>query len=101
MEQIHIPNFTLEDLPKMVAYLARKVERLEQQLNQHTEKQNKGNAILNRKEAADLLKISLPTLANLTKEGKFKWYKNGQKMFFDYFNVVEYIENQNTQVATT
>lgn len=101
MEQIHIPNFTIEDLPKMLAYLARKVERLELQVNQYSEQQIKGNAILSRKEAADLLKISLPTLAKLTEEGKFKWYKNGQKMFFDYFNVVEYIENQNTQVATT
>jgi hypothetical protein len=84
--------FTLADVPKTLVRIYNDIENLKNKINELSQQTNKGNAILNREEAADLLNISLPTLTKLTKEGKFIWYRNKNKIFYNYFSLVEFIE---------
>lgn len=78
MEHITINAFTEDDLRRVIR------EELDQRLSLTVEKnqsQEKG-IYLNRMEVAELLRISLPTLSNWTKEGILQSYRIGSRVLY-------------------
>lgn len=78
MEHITINAFNEDDLRRVIR------EELDQRLSLTVEKnqsQEKG-IYLNRMEVAELLRISLPTLSNWTKEGILQSYRIGSRVLY-------------------
>lgn len=78
MEKITINAFNEDDLRRVI-----REELLEKSKTELVQKTIDKNATyLNRFEVADLLRISLPTLANWTKEGILQSYRIGKRVLY-------------------
>ena len=56
------------------------------------EKESDYDQLLSRKEAAELLKISLVTLSNYKREGRLPFYRLGNRVYFKKGDIMEAIE---------
>lgn len=78
MEKLFINSFTESDLKRILK------EVLSEKSNSDPVKEisDKKISYLNRFEVVDLLKISLPTLSNWTKEGLLQSYRIGNRVLY-------------------
>jgi excisionase family DNA binding protein len=78
MNQIILQGINTEDLKRLLR------EVLEESNNQKESQRNENNIkkYLNRFEVADLLKISLPTLNNWSKDGTIQSYRIGNRVLY-------------------
>ena len=68
-------------------------EELNECLNQQR-KESDNNKLLSRKEVAELLKISLPSLSNYKKSGILKFHRIGSRVLFMKVEVMEALQMQ-------
>jgi len=76
----------------LIKQLSDKVDLLESDI-QSIKSQSKVKSMLTKDETCKLLRITVPTLDKLTKNGKLTPSRNGKRVTFDYNDVTAYIEN--------
>ncbi len=91
MSKIFLDGSTVESFLKQIGQLIDKKVNLKVD---HSPKVNKSK-FLTRKEVAALLKISLPTLNELSKSGQLKSYKIGSKVLYKIHEVEDSVRERN------
>ncbi len=90
---LSIPYESKEEFEESQMNLIR--EAINESLAQ-TVKRNEDDIFLTRKDVSKLLKISLPTLSNLTKEGKLAGYRLGGRVLYRKEDVIASLEKIET-----
>ena len=95
-------KLTFEQLPQAVSLLLEQMERIEASLNAQSSKDEQtpnrdSEVFLTRKETADFFKISLYTVHEWKKKGIIKPYKAGNRTYFKQSELVEVLNNSNSQ----
>ncbi|HTA61335.1 MAG TPA: helix-turn-helix domain-containing protein [Bacteroidia bacterium] len=95
MEQILLNGLSVEQLKEIIADTVRANSEQKQQTKKEISLTAKENKFISRKETAALLHISLPTLNDLTKEGKLKSYLIGARVLYKPDEVLESVLQRN------
>lgn len=90
MEQI----FTFEQLPQVVAMLAKEVGELKKLLLQKSEQQTTPPAerLLDVQQAAKFLNLSVPTVYSKVSRGELPVIKRGKKLHFSSTELMQYLK---------
>lgn len=91
MKEINLINITYDELLKGIDRL------LEDKLSKKFSSQEHENDFITRKEVAGILKISLPTLNDWTKQGWLKAYKMGNRVLYKRSEVEGTLLNLSSQ----
>ena len=95
MEQILLNGLTVEQLKEIIADTVRANSEQKQQTNKEISLSTNETKFISRKETAALLHISLPTLNDLTKEGKLKSYLIGARVLYKPEEVTQSVISRN------
>jgi excisionase family DNA binding protein len=91
MEQIILSGLSLNDLLSSIGKL------IDSKLNQAIQPENKTHSYMSRQDVCKLLKITLPTLNDWSKDGKLQSYKIGSRVLYKK----DEVENSLHQVASS
>ena len=88
-EKFFVTNYDRDELISMIkeAFKAELKESMNQQ-----EKEIEYNVLLNKKEVAEMLKISLVTIHKYLKSGKLKYYRLGRRIYFKKGEIMEALQ---------
>lgn len=95
MEQItfeQLPTITLETLPKAFTHLFNKVENIERLLQVKNEPPPEADELLTIQQAAELLKLSVPTLYGLVSRSAIPVNKRSKRLYFSKHELTDYIK---------
>ena len=85
--------FTFEQLPQIVGQLLQKIERIESLLNASTTLPKiEADTLLNIQEAADFLRLSVPTLYGKVSARLIPFSKPGKRLYFSKAELTEWIK---------
>jgi len=87
--------FTFDQLPQAVAMLTKEVFELKQLLLQKRDQQpvTPSEQLLDVKEAADFLKLSVPTIYSKVSRGELPVMKRGKKLHFSNTELMQYLKD--------
>lgn len=86
-------EITFENLPKAVSLLYNKLESIEQLLrSKDTEVQQEADTLLTIKQAAELLKLSVPTIYGLVSRSAIPVSKPGKRLYFSKQELLSWIK---------
>lgn len=87
MEQI-----TFEQLPAAVSSLYQKVENIERLLQEKEEVSQEADQLLSIQQAAELLKLSVPTLYGLVSRSALPVSKKGKRLYFSKQELTDWVK---------
>jgi excisionase family DNA binding protein len=86
-------EITFENLPKAVSQLYNKLESIEQLLlSKDTEPQQEADQLLTINQAAELLKLSVPTIYGLVSRSAIPVSKPGKRLYFSKKDLLSWIK---------
>jgi excisionase family DNA binding protein len=86
-------TLTFEQLPEAVTRLAAKLESIEQLLlNQKEQPKEPTEKLLTVKQAAEFLKLSVPTMYSKVSRGELPVMKRGKRLYFSEKELMEYLK---------
>lgn len=83
---------TFEQLPEMVSQILEKVKVLEKLLQEHTLKNESQEEMLNIKQAAIFLDLSIPTLYSKVCRKEIPVHKPGKRLYFQKSQLLNWIK---------
>jgi len=88
-------SLTFDQLPQAVAMLTKEVSELKQLLLQKSDQQITipSEQLLNVKEAADFLNLSVPTVYSKVSRGELPVMKRGKKLHFSKTELMQYLKD--------
>ena len=84
---------TFEKLPEAFTHLFNKVENIERLLLQKAEPDLGGDKVLTIREAAEILKLSVPTLYGLVSRSQIPVSKKGKRLYFSRDELMSWIKS--------
>ena len=83
---------TLEQLPQAVLQLQQQLNNIEQILLNQEKAQPKEDQILNIQQAAELIKLSVPTIYGLVQRSAIPVSKQGKRLYFSKDELIKWIK---------
>jgi excisionase family DNA binding protein len=93
MKQIILETITIEEFRQLIVETFKELHSFKEVAQKITK--NEECNFLSRKELAKLLKVSLPTLHEWTKEGLLKSYRIGNRILFKECEVLQALTERN------
>ena len=90
-------KLTFEDLPGAIAKLLERMERIEMLLEGEPAGGTVQEEMMNVRQAAEFLELSVPTIYSKVCRGELTAYKPGHKLYFDRRLLTEYIRSVKKQ----
>lgn len=93
-------HITFEQLPQAVSKLYAKLEDIERLLQQKTDLQPEADQLLTIKQAAEFLKLSVPTIYGLVSKSQVPVNKKGKRLYFSKQELTEWIKEGRKKTAS-
>ena len=93
-------QFTFEQLPQALSKLLAKVEGIEKLLQENSRPELKEDVLLTIEQAAEFLKLSIPTIYSLVSKRKVPANKKGKRLYFSKDELTGWIKSGRMQTMS-